>query len=177
MDSKSAHQNEALMKRTKKHCLLLLGFLVLFACFGIRLATTESPGKWKEADITVADIRHISRKPNHWEITDTNGNTYSAYESDTVMQQIVLQGEYRIVYSPDHNNGIRAITHGNTIIVDYAHSISVRTERNVWDWVLTFLGLAGSLTIVACMVTDIRKRGSTDNLPQQQTSCFPQNSD
>ena len=85
MDSKSTHQNKALIKRTKKCCLLLLGFLILFAYFGIRLATTESPEKWKKADITVADIQHISIKPNHWQITDTNGNIYSVYESDTVM--------------------------------------------------------------------------------------------
>ena len=158
MDSKSTHQNEALIKRTKKRCLLLLGFLILFACFGIRLATTESPEKWKEADITVADIQHISLKPNHWQITDTNGNTYSVYESDTVMEQIILQSAYHIVYSPNHNNGIRAITHGNTIIVDYAHSISIHSERNVWDWVLMLLGLVGSLVTIAYMVIDIRKQ-------------------
>ena len=158
MDSKSTHQNKALIKSTKKRCLLLLGFLILFAYFGIHLATTESPEKWKEADITVADIQHISLKPNHWQITDTNGNTYSAYESDTVMEQIILQDAYHIVYSPNHNNGIRAITHGNTIIVDYAHSISIHSERNVWDWVLMSLGLVGSLATVACMVIDIRKQ-------------------
>ena len=157
MDSKSTHQNEALIKRTKKLCLLLLGFLILFACFGIRLATTESPEKWKVADITVADIRHISRKPNHWQITDTNGNTYSAYESDAVMEQIILQDAYHIVYFPNHNNGIRAITHGNTIIVDYANSISIHSERNVWDWGLMSIGLLGSLATIACMVIDTRK--------------------
>ena len=158
MDSKSTHQNKALIKRTKKCCLLLLGFLILFAYFGIRLATTESPEKWKEADITVADIQHISLKPNHWQITDTNGNIYSVYESDTVMEQIILQSAYHIVYSPNHNNGIRAITHGNTIIVDCAHSISIHSERNVWDWALMSLGLVGSLATIACMIIDIRKQ-------------------
>ena len=158
MKSKSTNQNDELIKHTKKRCLLLLGFLAIFALFGIRLATTEDPETWKEADITVADIQHISLKPNHWQITDTNGNTYSAYESDTVMEQIILQSEYHIVYSPNHNNGIRAITHGNTIIVDYAHSISIHSERNVWDWALMSLGLVGSLTTIACMVIDIRKQ-------------------
>ena len=158
MKSKSTNQNDALIKHKKRRCLLLLGFLAIFALFGIRLAITESPEKWKEADITVADIQHISLKPNHWQITDTNGNTYSAYESDTVMEQIILQSEYHIVYSPNHNNGIRAITHGNTIIVDYAHSISIHSERNVWDWALMSLGLVGSLTTIACMVIDIRKQ-------------------
>lgn len=157
MDSKSRYQNEALIKHTKKLCLLLLGFLILFACFGIRLATTDSPEKWKAADITVADIRHISRKPNHWQITDTNGNTYSAYESDAVMEQIALQSTYHIMYSPNHNNGIRAITQGNTIIVDYAHSISIHSERNAWDWGLMSIGLLGALVTIACMVIDIRK--------------------
>ena len=157
MDSKSIHPNEALIKRAKKRCLLLLGFLNLFVCFGIRLATTESAESWKEADITVADIQHISLKPNHWQITDTKGNTYSAYESDAVIEQVILQGTYHIVYAPNHNNGIRAMTHGDTIIVDYAHSISVHSERSVWDWVLMSLGLVGSLTTVICMVIDIRK--------------------
>ena len=157
MDSKSIHPNEALIKRAKKRCLLLLGFLILFVCFGIRLATTESAESWKEADITVADIQHISLKPNHWQITDTKGNTYSTYESDAVIEQIILQGAYHIVYAPNHNNSIRAMTHGDTIIVDYAHSISVHSERSVWDWVLMSLGLVGSLTTVICMVIDIRK--------------------
>lgn len=157
MDSKSIYPNEALIKRAKKSCLLLLGFLILFVCFGIRLATTESAESWKEADITVADIQHISLKPNHWQITDTKGNTYSAYESDAVIEQIILQGAYHIVYAPNHNNGIRAMTHGDTIIVDYAHSISVHSERSVWDWVLMSLGLVGSLTTVICIVVDIRK--------------------
>lgn len=156
MRSKSTNQNDALIKRTKKRCLLLLGFIVIFGFFGIRLATTESPEEWKEADITVADIRHISLKPNRWQITDTNGNTYSAYESDTVMEQIILQSAYHIVYSPDHD--IRAITHGNTTIVDYAHSISIHCERNIWDLALMFLGLVGSLTTIACTVIDIRKQ-------------------
>ena len=150
--------NQLLIKRTKKCCLLLLGFLILFAYFGIRLATTEDPENWKEANITVADIQHISRKPSLWQITDTTGNSYSAYESDAVMDQIILQGIYHIVYSPDHDNSIRAITHGNTIIVDYAHSISIYSERNVWDWVLMSLGLVGSLTTIICMVIDIRKQ-------------------
>ena len=74
------------------------------------------------------------------------------------MEQIILQGAYHIVYSPNHNNGIRAITHGNTIIVDYAHSISIHSGRNVWDWVLMSLGLVGSLTTIARMVIDIRKQ-------------------
>ena len=120
------------------------------------LSTLTEKYKDRE-DITVADIQHISLKPNHWQITDTKGNTYSAYESDAVIEQIILQGAYHIVYAPNHNNGIRAMTHGDTIIVDYAHSISVHTERSVWDWVLMSLGLVGSLTTVICMVIDIRK--------------------
>lgn len=150
--------NQLLIKRTKQRCLLLLGFLILFAYFGIRLATTEDPENWKEAYITVSDMQHISRKPNLWQITDTTGNSYSAYESDAVMDQIIPKGIYHIVYSPDHNNSIRAVTHGNTIIVDYAHSISIYGERNVWDWVLMSLGLVGALTTIVCMVVDIRKR-------------------
>ena len=157
MDSKSTRQNVALIKRTKIRVWFLLGFIIIFTLFSIRLVTTESPGEWKEAYITVVDIQRVSLKLNRWQITDTEGNTYTANESHTVMGQILPQSTYHIVYSPYNNNGIRAITHGDTIIVDYAHSISVHCERDIWDWLLAFLGIAGSLTTIACMVMDIRK--------------------
>ena len=157
MDSKSTYQNDALLKRTKKHCLFLLGFIILFTWFGSRLVTTESAKDWKEADITIADVQHVSRKPNTWKITDTDGNTYSANESDIVMGQILPRSTYHIVYSPNCNDGIRAITHGDTIIVDYAHSVSVHCERDIWDWILALLGMPGSVATIVCMIIDVRK--------------------
>ena len=157
MDLESTYSKDLLIKRTKKHCLHLLGFIIIFAWFGIRLVTTESPREWEEADITVADIRNVSRKPNFWHITDTEGNTYSTNESDIVIGQILPHSTYHIVYSPNYNNGIRAIAHGDTIIIDYAHNVAVYCERDIWDWLLTFLGMAGSLTTIVCMVTDIHK--------------------
>jgi hypothetical protein len=158
MDSKSTSQNEVWMRRTNKHGLLLLGFLMIFAWFGIRLAIMESPAEWKDANITVTDVRHISRKPNCWQITDTEGNTYSAYESNRVVEKIIPQCTYYIVYSPDNHNAIRAITYDDTIIVDYAQSISVYCERNIWEWLLAFLGLTGTMTIVVRMLIDIHKK-------------------
>lgn len=157
MDSESIYSKNLLIKRTKKCCLLLLGFILIFAWFGIRLVTAESTREWKEADITVDDIQNISRKPNCWQITDTAGNTYSANESDIVIGQILPHSTYHIVYSPNYNNGIRAIARGETIIIDYAHNVAVYCERNMWDWILTFLGMAGSLATIMCMITNIRK--------------------
>ena len=157
MIHKSVQQKSMLIKRTKKRCLLLLGFLLLFVWFGIRLVATESPTEWQEADIMVADIQQASLKPNLWQIIDTEGNTYSAYESDAVIEQILPQSTYHIVYSPYYHNGIRAITQGDTVIVDYVHSVSVHCERNIWDWFLAFLGLTGSLATIVCMVIDMRK--------------------
>ncbi len=136
--------------------MLLLGFIILFACFGIRLATRESTNDWKEADITIADVQHISRKPNTWKITDIEGNTYSAHESQITMNQILPQSTYHIVYSPN-NNDIRAITQGDLVIVDYAHSVSVHCERNIWDWILALLGMTGSVATIVCMIIDVRK--------------------
>ena len=158
MESRSRNQKNALVNRTKKRCLLLLGFLVIFAIFGIRLVTTESPEEWKEADITVTAVQHVSLKPNCWQIKDIEGNTYSANESEAVMGQILPQNTYHIVYSPNYHNDIRAISHGDTIIVDYAHSISIHSERDIWDLLLALIGLAGSLTTIACMIIDIRKQ-------------------
>ena len=152
------NKNDTLINRTKKRCVLLLGFIILFAWFGIRLATVESPEEWKNADIKVADVQRFSRKPYRWRITDTEGNTYSISEAHIAINQILPQSIYHIVYSPSYNNGIRAITHGDTIIVDYAHSISVHSERDIWDWLLAFLGLTGALTTIAYTVIDIRKK-------------------
>jgi hypothetical protein len=157
MNSKSTNANDMLVKRTKRYCLLLLGFLLLFGWFGIRLATTESAEDWKEADITIADVQHVSRKHNSWKITDTDGNTYSTHESQDVMAKILPNSTYHIYYTTNDND-IRAMTQGNSVVVDYAHSVSVHCERNIWDWVLTFLGLAGAIATITYMVIDIRKK-------------------
>ncbi len=156
MDSKTTHQNDILVKRTQKRGLLLLGFILLFIWFGIRLVVTESPEEWREADITVADVQHISFKPNRWQITDTEGNTYVTDKSN-IADQILSQSTYHMVWSPDATCNIRAVTQGDSVIVDYAHSVSVFCERNIWDWLFACLGLAGSLTTVVCMIVDIRK--------------------
>ena len=156
MNSKTTSGNDILVKRTKRRCLLLLGFLLLFGWFGFRLATTESADDWKEADITIADVQNVSRRISLWNITDTDGNIYSAHGSQTVMDQILPNGTYHIVCSPNHD--IRAITQGDFVIIDYAHSVSVYCERNIWDWLLAFLGLAGTITTIAYMVLDIRKK-------------------
>lgn len=166
MDSKPTSQNNALLKRTKIRGWLLLGFLIVFSLFCVRLAKTESPAEWEEADVTVVDIKHASLKPNCWQITDTEGNIYTAYESDAVMEQILPKSTYHIVYSPHNRNGIRAINYGDTIIVDYAHSVAAYSERNISDWLLTFLSLTGSVVTIVCMVVDVRKKISTGNLPQ-----------
>ena len=157
MNSKSTNGNDMLVKRTKKCCLILLGFLLLFCWFGIRLTTTESTEDWKEADITIADVQHVSRKHNTWKIIDADGNTYSAHESQDVMTKILPNSTYHIYYTANDND-IRAITQGNSVVVDYAHSVSVFCERNIWDWLLTFLGLAGTIATITYMVIDIRKK-------------------
>ena len=157
LNPKDVHQNDMLITRVRKWSLLLIVFIILFVWFGIRLVTTESPKEWKTVDITVADVRYVSTRFNRWHITDTKGNTYSAHEPKIVMNQILPQSTYRIVYSPDSQNGIRAITQGDTVIVDYAHSVAVHCERSVWDWLLAFLGMTGSLTMIVCMVMDVRK--------------------
>ena len=157
MNSESTNGNDMLVKRTKKCCLILLGFLLLFGWFGIRLATTESTEDWKEADITIADVQHVSRKHNTWKIIDTDGNTYSAHESQDVMTKILPNSTYHIYYTANDNN-IRAMTQGNSVVVDYAHSVSVHCERNIWDWLLNFLGLAGTIATITYMVIDIRKK-------------------
>ena len=157
MNSESTNGNDMLVKRTKKCCLILLGFLLLFGWFGIRLATTESTEDWKEADITIADVQHVSRKHNTWKIIDTDGNTYSAHESQDVMTKILPNSTYHIYYTANDND-IRAMTQGNSVVVDYAHSVSVHCERNIWDWLLNFLGLAGTIATITYMVIDIRKK-------------------
>ena len=157
MNSNTTRQNDALVKRTKKRCIFLLGFLILFAWFGIRLALTETPDDWRSADITVAEVQHISRKHNLWRITDTRGNTYTANESDAAMNQVLLEGAYHIVYSPDKQNSIRGIIQDETVIVDQAHSVTHYCERSIWDWLLAALGIGGALVTIVCMVTDLRK--------------------
>jgi len=157
MDSKSNFRNNKLLKRTKKLCWLLFGFILLFCWFGIRLATIESPTDWKEGDITVTEVRYVSRKPQIWRITDTEGNAYKTCESH-IADQIFPQSTYHIVWSPDGNlRAIRAVSQGDTIIMDYADSVSFYCERNVWDWLFAILGLAGSITTVVCMFVDIRR--------------------
>ena len=171
MISKSTNGNDMLVKRTKKCCLILLGFLLLFWWFGIRLATTESPEEWKEADITVADVQHVSRKHNTWKIIDTDGNTYSAHESQDVMTKILPNSTYHIYYTANDND-IRAMTQGNSVVVDYAHSVSVYSERSVWDWLLMLVGIAGSVTTITFMIMNIRKNIAQDELRQKDDETF-----
>ena len=157
MNLKSTNRNRILVKRTKRSCLLLLGFILLLGWFGMRLVTTESASDWKEADITIADIQYISKKSNLWKITDTDGNIYSAHESQEIMSKILSNSTYHIFYTV-YDNEIRAMANGDSVVVDYAHSVSVHCERNIWDWSLAFLGLAGAITTIVYMVIDIRRK-------------------
>ena len=158
MDSKSNFPNNALLKRTKKLALLLICFNLLFGFFGIRLVTVESPDAWEEGDITVTEVRYISSWKQHaWRITDIEGNTYNTYESH-IADEILPQSTYHMVWSPNGTRrNIRAVTQGDTVIMDYADSVSVYCERTVWDWLLAILGLAGAITTVVYMITDIRR--------------------
>jgi len=156
MNLETALQNDRLIKRAKRHCLFCLGFLALFTWFGLRLATAESPEEWKAAAITVADVRHISIRPYLWQILDVEGNAYTIGRS-SVVNQILPQRTYQIVYSPNSDNGIRAVTQGDSVIVDYAQSVSVYCDRDVWDWLLALLGLAGCWTTIARMILDVRR--------------------
>ena len=155
MNPKGAYQNDMLIKRLRKRGVFLVVFIILFIWFGGRLVTVESPDEWKEADITVADVRQVSLRFNSWQITDTEGNTYAIHKSKIVMNQILPQNTYHIVCSPDHH--VRAITQGDTIIVDYENSVTVYCERGVWEWSLAFLGIIGSLTTIVYMIMDVRK--------------------
>ena len=157
MDLSAMHQKDYLMKHTTKRCLILLLFLLLLGSFGIRLAMTESPEDWKEVDVTIADIQHISRKPNRWQLTDTEGNTYFTSDSYIVANHILPHNTYRIVYAPQTHNHIRALSQGDIVIIDYAHSVSVHGDRDIWDWLLASIGLAGAVTTIVCMIMDIRK--------------------
>ncbi|MBQ9747631.1 MAG: hypothetical protein IJV98_02490 [Clostridia bacterium] len=171
MDTKNKQQNTVLIRQTKNYAILLLGFIFLFFWFGIRLVSAESPDEWKEAYITVDDVRYVSGKHNRWEITDIDGNVYSSY-SYTVMSKIHPQNTYHIVYSLKFHNAIRAISQGDTVILDYAHSVSVYSERSVWDWLLMLVGIAGSVTTITFMIMNIRKNIAQYELRQKDDETF-----
>ena len=171
VDTKNKQQNTVLIRQTKNYAILMLGFLFLFVWFGSRLVSAESPDEWKEAYITVYDVRHVSVKPNRWEITDIDGNVYSS-SSDTVMNKIHPQNTYHIVYSLKFHNDIRAISQGDTVILDYAHSVSVYSERSVWDWLLMLVGIAGYVTTITFMIMNIRKNIAQDELRQKDDETF-----
>ena len=112
MSGTNEHQNSTVSGREKKLFLILWGCMILMIYFGARLVTRESPENWKEAEVTLTEVRHVTIKPNLWEITDTEGNTYSMSESDNLMKQIQPQSTYSIIYSPAFSIPMARLTLG-----------------------------------------------------------------
>lgn len=151
------NQGEALLKRTKKHAFFLFGFILLVIFFGCYLVTSESPEKWKEADITITEIQYIYGKSSRWQITDTQGNTYAISSSNKKANQIVPGSTYHVVYSPNAHHGIRSMTQADLVIVDYEQSVSEYGERGIWVWILFFVGLIGALGTIGRMILNLRR--------------------
>ena len=167
MNEKSDIPNNVLSKKDRSRLRLLFLFLILMIFFGARIVTIESPDNWIEAEVTLTDVRHISRKPNLWKIADTEGNTYSMYESDEFMEQIHPQTTYQIMYSPGNNNNIRAMTQGDRVIIDYAHSVSVYCERSIWEWILGSGGFAGGIAMAVSIVLELREKFKQEKTNQK----------
>ena len=170
MSGTNERQNSILSERGKKHFLILWGCMILMIYFGARLVTRESPENWKEAEVTLTEVRHVTIKPNLWEITDTEGNTYSMSESDNLMKQIQPQSTYSIIYSPAFNNGIRAMTQEDRVIVDYEQSVLIYGKRSVWDWILGLGGFTGWIVMVVKMCREARKKRNHERQKQESTA-------
>lgn len=167
MDERSDIPASRLSRRDRNRLRLLCLSLILMIFFGLRLVNIESPENWIASEVTLTDIRHISRKPNLWKITDTEGNTYSMDKSDEFMEQIHPQTTYQIMYSPGSNNRIRAMTQGDRVIIDYAHSVSVFCERSIWEWILGLGGFAGGITMTVSTVLGLRERFKQEKANQK----------
>ena len=152
MSKKKSRQQEKQIRKiwneqSPFYALLALAF---FASV-ILLSSAEHPKYWDEREIVISDVSkvHIYRG-SYYQITDTNGATYSVDSSNDNVKELVCGKSYHIIYANIHWNRIKYMTDSNTVYVDYDTSVEDYYTR-------TMIGCAGILISTGAIIFLIRK--------------------
>ena len=152
---KSRQQEKAIQKiwSGQSSFYILLGMAIVASV--LILASAEHPNYWIEKDIVVDNVSNVYiYRGSYYQITDTNGTTYSIDSSNKNVQKLVCGKSYHIIYANIHWNRIKCMTDSSTVYVDYDSSIDDYYTRTMIGWIGI---LASTLTILIMVRKSLRK--------------------
>ncbi len=155
MAKKKSRQQENAIKKLWHDYEAIFFLLIMVLFFSLfLLASGENPKKWTEKDIVIKDISIVDIYRGHYyEITDTEGNTYSIAGSNQNTENLIRGNTYRIIHGKVHWNRIQSMEDSTTEYVDYQESL--RYNRNI-----IIAGLGGiCVSIVLSLIFLIRISG------------------
>ena len=151
----SRQQEKAILKIWNSQSPFYILLCMAIVAFVLILASAEHPNYWIEKDIVVDNISKVYiHRGSHYQITDTNGTTYSIDSSNENVQKLVCGKSYHIIYANIHWNRIKCMTDSSTVYVDYDSSIDDYYTRTMIGWIGI---LASTLTILIMVRKSLRK--------------------
>lgn len=151
----SGQQEKAIQKiwNSQSSFYILLVMAIVASVF--ILASGEHPKHWIEKDIVVSDVSKVYLyRGSYYQITDTNGATYSVDSSNENVEKLVPGEAYHIIHANIHWNRIKSMSDADAVYVDYGASIDDYYTRTV----IGCIGiLAGSITIFIMVRKSFRK--------------------
>ena len=155
MAKKKSRQQENAIKKIWRDHEAIFFLLVMAICVSLfLLVARENPKKWTEKDIVIHDISTVDiYRGRYYEITDTDGNTYSISGSNKNAEKLVRGNTYRIIHGKVHWNRIQYMADSTTEYVNYQESL--RYNRNI-----TIAGCGGvSVSVALALFLLIRISG------------------
>ena len=152
---KSRQQEKAIQKIWDSQSSFFILLAMAIVASVLILSSAEHPKHWIEKDIVISDISKVYiHRGSYYQITDTNGATYSIDSSNENAEKLVHGETYHIIHANIHWNRIKYMSDANTIYVDYGASIDDYYTRTA----IGCIGiLAGSATIIVLVRKSLRK--------------------
>lgn len=156
MAKKKSRQQEKAIKKIWNDQSPFYILLVMAIFFSILiLSSAEHPKYWIEKDIEIRDISVVHmHRGSYYQVTDTNGATYSIDSSNENVQQLMRGENYHIIHAGIHWNRIKYMTDSNTVYVDYDTSIHDYYIRTMIGWI----GILVSTAIILTMIRTAMKK-------------------
>jgi len=152
---KSRQQEKAIQKIWDAQSAFYILLAMAIALSILILASAEHPMHWIEKDIVIRDISKVEiYRGSYYQITDTNGATYSINTSNKNVDKLVHGETYHIIHAHIHWNRIKYMSDSNTTYVDYNASIDDYYTRTIIGCVGI---LASSVTIFVLVRGSFRK--------------------
>ena len=148
---RSRQQEKAIQKIWDSQSSFYILLVMAIVASILVLASAEHPRHWVEKDIVVSDVSKVYiYKGSYYQITDTNGATYSIDSSNENAEKLALGETYHIIHANIHWNRIKSMSDSNTIYVDYGASIDDYYIRTI----IGYIGILISCTTLLVMVRE-----------------------